>query len=154
MRTLFCLALALTCTGGPTRALTPQAGPPPDVDALAKASQNPVSSLISVPLQFNFNTGGDLEDRTLLTLNFQPVIPFKATTNWNVITRTIVPISSFPGPECTRYSGVGDIQMQVFFSRRNRVESSGVQVRSSRCPRQRRPGRDRDMGRGPPPRSS
>jgi hypothetical protein len=67
-------------------------------------------------LQFNFNTGGDLEDRTQLTLNFQPVIPFKATTNWNVIARTIVPIGSVPGPEGTRYSGVGDIQMQVFIA--------------------------------------
>jgi len=69
-----------------------------------------------VPLQFNFNTGGDLADRTSFTLNFQPVIPFKATGNWNVIARTIVPIESLPGPEGMRYSGVGDIQEQLFLT--------------------------------------
>jgi hypothetical protein len=90
--------------------------PPPDVNALAKETQNPVSSLISVPLQFNFNTGGDLEDRTFFNLNFQPVIPFELTPNWKMIARTIVPINSFPGPEGTRYSGVGDIQEQLFIT--------------------------------------
>src|SRR5262245_42690620 len=72
--------------------------PAHDVNQLAKETQNPVSSLISVPFQFNFNSGGDLEDQTFFNLNFQPVIPFKASPNWNVIARTIVPINSFPGP--------------------------------------------------------
>jgi hypothetical protein len=92
-----------------------QAAPPePDVTALAKTTQNPVGDLISVPLQFNFNTGGDLEDRTFLNLNFQPVIPFKLNDDWNVIARTIVPINSAPAAQGTRYSGIGDIQEQLF----------------------------------------
>ncbi len=117
MRTLFSLALALICVR-PVLAQTPPSTTEPahDVDSLAKQTQNPVSDLTSVPLQFNFNTGGDLDDRTMLNLNFQPVIPFKASTNWNVIARTIVPLNSIPGPEGTRYSGVGDIQMQIFVS--------------------------------------
>jgi hypothetical protein len=45
------------------------------VTALAKQSQNPVGDLVSVPLQFNFNTAGDLEDAKLFNLNIQPVIP-------------------------------------------------------------------------------
>ena len=49
------------------QALVP-AEPAHDVDALAKQTQNPVGDLISVPLQFNFNTGGDLEQRTFLNL--------------------------------------------------------------------------------------
>jgi hypothetical protein len=106
----------LTCTATLALAQTPQTEPAHDVDSLAKQTQNPVSSLTAVPLQFNFNTGGDLEDRTFFNLNFQPVIPFKATTNWNVIARTIVPITSFPGADGTRNSGVGDIQLQLFFS--------------------------------------
>lgn len=96
-----------------------QASPPEpahDVSDLAKQTQNPVSNLTAVPLQFNFNTGGDLEDRTLLNLNFQPVIPFRLTANWNVIARTIVPINSFPGPDGTRSSGIGDIQEQLFIT--------------------------------------
>ena len=58
-----------------------------------------------MPLQLNFNTGGDLEDRTLFDLNVQPVIPFSASQNWNVIARTIVPINSIPGRDGTRFSG-------------------------------------------------
>jgi hypothetical protein len=59
--------------------------PTHDVNALARETQNPLGSLISVPFQFNFNTGGDLEDRTLFNLNVQPVIPLNASQNWSVI---------------------------------------------------------------------
>jgi hypothetical protein len=38
-----------------------------------------------VLFQFNFNMGGGLEDRTLLLLNFQPVIPIKLSSDWNLI---------------------------------------------------------------------
>jgi hypothetical protein len=69
-----------------------------------------------VPLQFNFNTGGDLNQRTFLNFNFQPVIPFRLTNDWNVIARTIVPIDSFPTGVDTRASGVGDIQLQLFLT--------------------------------------
>jgi hypothetical protein len=92
------------------------AAPAHDATALAKATQNPVGDLISIPLQFNLNTGGDLEDRTLLNLNVQPVLPFKLTDDVNVIARTIVPVNSFPGPEGLRYSGIGDIQQQIFLT--------------------------------------
>ena len=44
---------------------------------LAKASQNPVGDLMSLPFQFNFNTGGAFADRTFFNLNFQPVVPIK-----------------------------------------------------------------------------
>jgi hypothetical protein len=83
---------------------------------LAKQSQNPVSDLISLPFQFNFNTGGDLGDRTFFNLNFQPVIPFKLTDDWNAISRTIVPINSIPGPDGQSFSGFGDIQEQFFIT--------------------------------------
>jgi hypothetical protein len=92
-----------------------QAGAPPvNATELAKQSQNPVGSLVSVPFQFNFNTGGDLGERTFMNLNIQPVIPFKATDRWNVIARAIVPLDNVPGEAGTRFSGVGDIQMQLF----------------------------------------
>ena len=117
-RLLFAATTVMLVCGAsaPTFAQAPVQGQEPthDVNALAKETQNPVGSLISLPFQVNFNTGGDLEARTFLNLNFQPVIPFKATQNWNVIARTIVPIDSVPGPDGTRYSGVGDIQEQLF----------------------------------------
>ena len=104
---------AATAVG--TRAFAQQpAAAPSDTTALAKQTQNPVGDLISVPLQFNFNTGGDLKDATLFNLNVQPVIPFKATPDWNVISRTIVPIDSVPGSADVSYSGVGDIQLQLY----------------------------------------
>ena len=107
-------AAAAMIVVGATPVLGQAQQPAHDVNALARETQNPLGSLTSVPFQFNFNTGGDLEDRTHFNLNVQPVIPFKASQNWNVIARTIVPINSIPGPDGTRYSGVGDIQAQIF----------------------------------------
>jgi len=85
-----------------------------DAAALAKASQNPVGDLIALPFQINFNTGGGLADQTFLNVNFQPVMPFKLSENWNVVARTIIPLNSLPGPNGVRFSGVGDIQEQIY----------------------------------------
>jgi hypothetical protein len=90
--------------------------PAPDASALAKATQNPVANLVTVPFQFNFNNAGDLGQETFFNLNFQPVIPFKVTDDLNVIARTIIPINSAPAPDGTHYSGVGDIQAQLFIT--------------------------------------
>jgi hypothetical protein len=89
---------------------------------LAKKTQNPVADLISVPFQndFNFNTGE--KDATVYVLNVQPVIPLKLTEDWNLITRTIIPIinqpSLFPGPDRISESafGLGDINPTFFLS--------------------------------------
>jgi hypothetical protein len=57
---------------------------------LAKATQNPVASLVSVPLQnfTDFNIGPFGRDRNTV-LQFQPVVPIQLSENWNLITRTI-----------------------------------------------------------------
>lgn len=120
---LLVMASAATRADAQTAAPPAQAAPAHDVDALAKQTQNPVANLTAVPLQFNFNSGGDLDDRSLFNLNLQPVIPFKATTDWNVISRFIVPINSFPGPDGLRYSGLGDMQVQLFVTP---AESGGL----------------------------
>jgi hypothetical protein len=83
---------------------------------LAKTTQNPVGDIVSVPFQFNFNGGGALKDETYLNLNFQPVMPIHISPKVTLISRTIVPINSFPGPNGMRYSGSGDIQEQMFFT--------------------------------------
>lgn len=64
--------------------------------ALAKATQNPIADMISLPFQWNvgFETGP--EGHTSSVLNIQPVIPFNLSDNWNLITRTIVPIVNQP----------------------------------------------------------
>lgn len=83
---------------------------------LAKTSQNPVSDLVSIPLQMNFNGGGDLEDQTHFNLNLQPVIPMRLTPRVGLIFRTIVPFHSFPGTAGQQNGGVGDIQAQLFLT--------------------------------------
>jgi hypothetical protein len=93
---------------------SPAAAQEHDVAAMAKESQNPVGNLTIVPFQFNFNTGGGLGEQTFLNVNFQPVIPFRLSNDWNIVERTIVPLNSVPGPDGTRFSGVGDIQAQVY----------------------------------------
>lgn len=87
-----------------------------DATALAKQTQNPVADLVSIPFQFNFNSGGGLGDGTLYNLNIQPVIPVKVSPRWNVILRTIVPYISTPAPDGGQVGGLGDIQIQTFLS--------------------------------------
>ena len=85
---------------------------------LAKKTQNPVADLISVPFQnnFNFNTGP--KDATVWVLNVQPVIPIKLTEDWNLITRTIMPIINQPSlrPAVDSAFGLGDINPSLFLS--------------------------------------
>jgi hypothetical protein len=62
---------------------------------LAKKLANPIAALISVPFQLNYNQDiGPADDGTRWTLNFQPVIPIELNQDWNIISRTILPIVS------------------------------------------------------------
>jgi hypothetical protein len=81
---------------------------------LAKKLQNPVSDLISVPFQNNFNIGYGPEDKMQYLLNIQPVIPQHVTEQWNWIHRTIIPVINQPAP--VNEFGLGDIQYQGFLS--------------------------------------
>jgi len=85
---------------------------------LAKASQNPVSDLISLPLQNNTNFGVGPGDDVQNVLNIQPVIPLKLSENWNLITRTIAPVIYQPElvPGYGSEFGLGDINTTLFFS--------------------------------------
>jgi len=89
-----------------------------DTGELAKAVQNPIANLISVPFQNNtdFNRGPD--DKTHNVLNIQPVIPFELSEDWNLITRTIIPVVSQPEivDGQNRETGLGDTSFSAFFS--------------------------------------
>jgi hypothetical protein len=67
-------------------------------EELAKLTQNPVGNLISVPFQNNTNFSVGPEERRQNILNIQPVIPVSINDDWNVITRTILPVISQPAP--------------------------------------------------------
>ena len=89
-----------------------------DAAELAKKLQNPVAALISVPAQSNFEWGGGPGSEGFkFTLNVQPVIPITLTDDWNLISRTIVPIIHQDDviPDSSQ-SGIGDILQSAFFS--------------------------------------
>ena len=85
---------------------------------LAKAAQNPVANMISLPLQNNTNFNFGPEEKTQNILNVQPVIPLSLTKDWNLITRTIIPVMSQPGftPDQDRTNGIGDTSFTAFLS--------------------------------------
>ena len=91
-----------------------------DNDAdLAQELSNPVADLITIPIQMNYDRGIGLQgDGWKLQTNIQPVIPFHLNDNWNLITRTIIPVTYqddiFPGSGSD--FGLGDINMSLFFS--------------------------------------
>ena len=87
-------------------------------EELAKAAQNPIAHMISLPFQENVNFNVGPENKAQNVLNIQPVIPVTLTPDWNLITRTIVPVISQPpfAPGQENEFGLGDIQFEAFFS--------------------------------------
>jgi hypothetical protein len=87
-------------------------------EELAKAAQNPVADLISLPFQNNTNFRFGPQEKTQNMLNIQPVVPVHLTDKWNLITRTIVPVISQPAtvPGTERTFGLGDTTFSAFFS--------------------------------------
>lgn len=86
---------------------------------LAQELTNPVANLVSIPVQMNFDDElGVGDDGSKLTTNVQPVIPFDLSEDWNLITRTILPViyqdDVFPGTGSQ--FGLGDINLSLFFS--------------------------------------
>lgn len=89
-------------------------------EALQKAVQNPVASLISVPIQNNTNFNVGPYDRTQDVLNIQPVIPFNVSKDWMVISRTIVPVvwQPYANENTGGEYGLGDLNPTFFLSPR------------------------------------
>ncbi len=90
-----------------------------DAAALAKQLSNPVAALISVPLQSNWEQNIGTDDRgSRYTLNIQPVIPISIGEDWNLISRTILPIVDqwgiFPGTD--GQFGLSDTVQSLFLS--------------------------------------
>ena len=85
----------------------------------AKQLANPVAALISVPIQANYDEDFGIDDEgAVLRINVQPVIPFSIGQDWNLISRTILPILNFddvPLPGTSEF-GLGDTVQSLFFS--------------------------------------
>jgi len=87
-------------------------------EELAKLAQNPVGNLISVPFQNNTNYNVGPLNGNQNILNIQPVIPIEISPEWNIITRTIVPVISQPklSQDSERKNGIGDTVLSAFLS--------------------------------------
>lgn len=90
-----------------------------DQGDLARQLANPVSSLISVPIQANYDSDFGPDDAgSVLRINIQPVIPMGISEDWNLISRTILPFvdqRSIMAGSADR-SGLGDTVQSFFFS--------------------------------------
>lgn len=87
-------------------------------EELAKLSQNPVANMVSIPLQNNTNFNVGPQGGTQNILNIQPVVPFTLNSDWNLITRTILPLiwqPEFTPGQGSRF-GLGDLQLSGFLS--------------------------------------
>jgi hypothetical protein len=87
-------------------------------EELAKLAQNPVGNLISVPFENNTNYNVGPLNGNQNILNIQPVIPVEISPEWNIITRTIVPVISQPklSQDSERKNGIGDTTFTAFLS--------------------------------------
>jgi hypothetical protein len=108
------LLLAILLVGFPfvTYAQSEDAG-------LAQELTNPVADLVTVPIQMNFDENfGPADDGTKITTNVQPVIPFEGKGDWNLITRTIMPVIYQDDivPGAGSQFGLGDINTSLFLS--------------------------------------
>ena len=129
-RSSFCVLLAflsLPMIGVAQNAASPGSGAPAAGsasqaadEALQKAVQNPVASLICVPLQNNTNFDYGPFNRTQDVLNIQPVIPINISKDWMVIARIIQPLVWQPYPDQNTGGeyGLGDMVPTFFLSPR------------------------------------
>jgi hypothetical protein len=90
-----------------------------NADQLAKQLANPLAALTSVPLQLNLEREAGVDgtaDRT--RLNVQPVIPLHLRRGWNVISRTILPVTRQDEmlAGLGESAGIGDVTQSFFFS--------------------------------------
>lgn len=84
---------------------------------MAKAAQNPVASIYSLPFQNNTVWGVGPYDRPQNILNIQPVIPIPIGSKINMINRIIMPVITMPsGTEDASSTGFGDISYTMWFS--------------------------------------
>ena len=109
---IFCLAILASSLLCANEALAQQ-----KTEDLAKAAQNPVAAMISVPFQNNTNFNVGPFNRAQDILNIQPVIPITLNADWNLISRSIIPVMLQPSPTTdSSLFGLGDISETLFLS--------------------------------------
>jgi hypothetical protein len=115
----------------PAPSTASQGAEPPhdDAEALAKKLANPIAALISVPFQANYDSNiGPVEDGSKYYVNVQPVVPITLNEDWNLISRTILPLvhQEHVAPGSGIQDGTGDTTQSLFFSPAKPTESGLV----------------------------
>jgi hypothetical protein len=118
-------SVALATSAG-MHAAAQQPAPPasqPTATELAKKIQNPIGDLYSLPFQANTNFSTGPNKGTEVVLNIQPVIPVHLNEDWNVITRTILPLVWSPSmqPAQSVPFGTGPVTFSAFLSPRKAI---------------------------------
>lgn len=86
---------------------------------LAQELTNPIADLMTIPIQMTYDQNiGPIDEGYKVQTNIQPVIPFDISENWNLLTRTIIPVVKqdeiYPG--AGSQFGLGDTTLSLFFS--------------------------------------
>lgn len=90
------------------------AGEPID---LSKLPANPIANLVSLPLQYNHDVGIGSQGRgSRDTLNVQPVFPIALNEDWNLISRSVLPLIHHRNASGRSTRGLGDATQSFFFS--------------------------------------
>lgn len=130
IRRLVVIGLVVVVGAVPSLAQEPAAAPPAAHEGadLAKKLANPVSDLVSVPFQFNWEQNVGPHEDTRFILNVQPVMPFSLTEKLNLIARVIMPLVSQPAlsESGAPTFGVSDILTSFFFSPKESSFTWGV----------------------------
>jgi len=88
-----------------------------DEAELAKATQNPLAAMYSLPLQNNTTYGNAPYNRAHNVLNIQPVIPVRLGSKLNLINRIILPVVTMPSSsEDKSTTGLGDMSYTAWLS--------------------------------------
>ena len=121
------------CVSASSGAWAQQKSDEDESSTLAKKLSNPISDLVSVPFQFNWEQKVGTSELSRFILNVQPVIPFTLNHDWNLILRVIMPFVGQPPlfaggvPEF----GMGDMTTSFFFSP---TSKGGFTVGAGPCP--------------------
>jgi hypothetical protein len=105
-------------SGFATSVIAQEASADSDAAALAKETANPLATIISLPIQFNFNFGAGEYNRFQSVTNLMPVIPSRIGPKVNLVNRVIIPFISQPdvSQESGGTFGVGNINYSAFFT--------------------------------------
>jgi len=101
-----------------------------DSAELAKQALNPVAAMYSLPVQYNWDQhAGPSRNGIQSVTNIQPVLPFTLNENWNLISRTILPVidqHGFAAGGAADKSGMGDVTQSFFFSPKKATDSGWI----------------------------